>query len=98
MSPSVEVWTAREVPVQGILNTLMQPMFTEHLLLAPVTGTVHRKRRKMDKKVSLCGRYRYGEGAEDGGKDRKITKEIKKIFPVMIKVLWETNKQTNQAG
>ena len=89
MSPSVEVWIAREVPIQGIFNTLMQPMFAEHLLLAPVMGTVHRKRRKMDKKVSLCGRYRYGEGAEDGGKDRKITKEIKKIFPVMIKVLWE---------
>ena len=31
-----------------------------------------------------------------GWKNRKITKEIKKIFPVMIKVLWEKNKQTQQ--
>lgn len=96
MPPSVEVWVAREVPVQGIFNTLMQPMFTDHLLLAPVMRTVHTKRSKMHKKASLCGGYRYGEGAEDGGKDRKITKEIKRIFPVMIKVLWEKKKKKNQ--
>ena len=71
MPPLVEVWTAREVPVQGIFNTLMQPMFIEHLLLTPVMGTVHRKRSKLDKKVSLCGGYRYGEGAEDGRKTEK---------------------------
>lgn len=96
MPPSVEVWVAREVPVQGIFNTLMQPMFTDHLLLAPVMRTVHTKRSKMHKKASLCGGYRYGEGAEDGGKDRKITKEIKRIFPVMIKVLWEKKKKKNK--
>lgn len=95
LNPCLLQWKCGWPSNENIFNTLMQPMFTDHLLLAPVMRTVHRKSSKMHKKASLCGGYRYGEGAEDGGKDRKITKEIKRIFPVMMKLLWG-KKKTNQ--
>lgn len=51
---------------------------------------------KMDEKVSLCGGYSCGEGLEESGEDRKITEEIKTIFPAMVSALRTKTKTTTE--